>query len=872
MKKLLLLIIILSAFFETFANHIAGGELFYEYIGPGATANTKKYKLTMRLFRDCHSTGQVLTSETVVIGVYENSTQTLRTSVPLSREDAIEEISLNTSAIPCLINAPEVCFQIGIFTGTVDLPASQQGYTLSWIRCCRAEDIANLSVSTGIGATFTTSIPGTIAVPTGNNSSPQFAVKDTALVCQNKNFELDFGATDPDNDSLSYEFCDAYSGGTSSAPNPAPPSSLNLSPLPYQSPFSGTSPLGADVTINATSGKITGKAPGAGRYVINVCVTEWRDGKAINVHRKDFILEIGNCNYAASEPTPVTGAYCSDFTVPFSNSSSSSSIQSYFWDFGVPGIDTDTSSLPNPSYQYSDTGVFEIKLIVRGSAGCVDTGRTTLGVFPGFDADFNSIGSCYKTPFNFKDQTITKYGFVNSWSWNFGDLSSNTDVSTIQSPTYQYSTTGNRSVTLIATSSKGCRDTVTKVVNVTDVPLLRLPFHDTLICSVDTLALKAEGSGNFNWSPAYNITNPNTAFPLVYPKDTTVYVVTLEENGCTAQDSIKVNTLDFVSVNAGADTTICTTDAVTLKPISHALQYSWTPTEAITGDPHIKNPVVKPLISTTYFVTANLGKCQATDDISIKVVDYPKANAGADTIICYGGNALLGATITGASFNWTPTTTLSNPGILTPVASPTNTTTYVLTVRDTLGCPKPASDAVVVTVVPPVKAFAGNDTNIVANQPLQLNATGGESYFWTPSIGLSNTSIANPLVTLGPSYDSIIYKVTVTAAGGCFAEDDIKVKVFKTPPDIFIPTAFTPNSDGKNDILKPIPVGIRDFTVFRIFNRWGQLIYSTSRIGDGWDGTLNGVKQATGTYVFMADAVDYLGKPLHKKGTVVLIR
>jgi gliding motility-associated-like protein len=462
---------------------------------------------------------------------------------------------------------------------------------------------------------------------------------------------------------------------------------------------------------------------------------------------------------------------------------------------------------------------------------------------------------------------------VNSWSWDFGDMASNTDVSTIQNPTYQYPNTGTRSVRLIASSSLGCKDTMTKVVNVTDLPLLRLPFHDTLICTIDTLQLKAEGVGKFDWSPAYNIINPKTANPLVYPKNTTTYVVTLDENGCSTKDSIKVNTLSSIAVNAGADTTICTSDTITLKPFSQALQYQWTPTVGMIGNANVKNPVIKPMASTTYTVVANLGKCQAQDAVNIKVVDYPAADAGPDLTICYGERTTLAATMKGSTFNWTPSQSLLNPNSLTPVAAPNATTTYVLTVNDTQGCPKPSTDAVVVTVVPPLKVFAGNDTSIVANQPLQLNAIGGDTYLWTPSVGLSNSSISNPLATLGPTFDSIIYKVRASVFNSaCFAEDEIKVKVFKTPPDIFIPTAFTPNNDGKNDMLKPIPVGIKDFVTFKIYNRWGQLLYSTSTIGRGWDGNFNGIKQATGTYIFMAEAVDYLGKPLFKKGTVVLIR
>jgi gliding motility-associated-like protein len=120
--------------------------------------------------------------------------------------------------------------------------------------------------------------------------------------------------------------------------------------------------------------------------------------------------------------------------------------------------------------------------------------------------------------------------------------------------------------------------------------------------------------------------------------------------------------------------------------------------------------------------------------------------------------------------------------------------------------------------------------------------------------------------------DSIKYKVRVTTPEGCFGEDEIVVRLFRTEPDIFIPTAFTPNRDGKNDILKPICVGITKLDFFRIYNRWGQLIYETKEFENGWNGSFGGKEQASGTYVFMAQGVDYLGRVVFKKGTAVLIR
>jgi hypothetical protein len=162
---------------------------------------------------------------------------------------------------------------------------------------------------------------------------------------------------------------------------------------------------------------------------------------------------------------------------------------------------------------------------------------------------------------------------------------------------------------------------------------------------------------------------------------------------------------------------------------------------------------------------------------------------------------------------------------LSPIAKPQTTTSYAITVTDTMGCPKPVSDTTTITVIP-VLAYAGNDTTIVAGQPLQLNASGGTSYVWSPATGLNNPNVANPVVILGAQYDSVTYHVVVKNMEGCTAGAEVKVIVFKTRADIFIPTAFTPDNNGLNDVLLPKPVGIKQFLYFRIYNRWGAVIVS----------------------------------------------
>ncbi|HRF17486.1 MAG TPA: gliding motility-associated C-terminal domain-containing protein, partial [Chitinophagaceae bacterium] len=99
----------------------------------------------------------------------------------------------------------------------------------------------------------------------------------------------------------------------------------------------------------------------------------------------------------------------------------------------------------------------------------------------------------------------------------------------------------------------------------------------------------------------------------------------------------------------------------------------------------------------------------------------------------------------------------------------------------------------------------------------------------------------------------------------------VRVRVYKGP-DIYVPSGFTPNGDGRNDRFTPFPVGIKSLTYFRIFNRWGQQIFSTNRLHDGWDGTLNGTAQPSGVYVWMIQAVTDDNRVINKKGTVTIIR
>ncbi len=167
-----------------------------------------------------------------------------------------------------------------------------------------------------------------------------------------------------------------------------------------------------------------------------------------------------------------------------------------------------------------------------------------------------------------------------------------------------------------------------------------------------------------------------------------------------------------------------------------------------------------------------------------------------------------------------------------------------------------------------------NDTTILPNTPVRLlstwqsNTSGAPNFTWTPSMGLTNPNISGPMASI---QNDMTYIITATTIEGCVAMDTINLKTFKGSR-IFIPSGFTPNNDGKNDVLRPIYFDIPKIHYFRIYNRWGQLVFSSTKPGEGWDGKIRGIQQPTGTYVWMLKAEDIAGKVYELKGTSTIIR
>ena len=281
--------------------------------------------------------------------------------------------------------------------------------------------------------------------------------------------------------------------------------------------------MGIDVTINSKTGLLSGIAPDAtGEYVVAVCAYEYRKGVLIGITKKEIHINVANCKLSAADlkPSYIT---CDGYTLDFENLSDATNITSYMWYFG----DDSTSTNPKPQHTYPhppDTATYTLKLVVK-SFGCTDSDSALVKIYPGFKPDFTVDGSCFQNKFTFTNTTFARYGFVDSMHWDFGDVTTISDTSLQKIADYKYATAGKRTVLLYAHSSKGCEDTISKVITVLDKPSITLPFRDTLICSIDTLPLLSSSNGvTYSWSPNINISNTSIPNPYVFPKDTVHYI------------------------------------------------------------------------------------------------------------------------------------------------------------------------------------------------------------------------------------------------------------------------------------------------------------------------------------------------------------
>lgn len=551
----------------------------------------------------------------------------------------------------------------------------------------------------------------------------------------------------------------------------------------------------------------------------------------------------------------------------------------YNWDFGQNSI-PQNSTAKNPSgILYSSAGTKTITLSTVNSFGCSSTITNTIGINMTPTANFSSTApQCTGLPVNFTN-TGTTIG--TGWMWNFGSGAAPA-TSTVQNPSaITYSTSGTKSVTLITTNlTTGCSVTAMQTININLTPSVSFTSNASQ-CVGSNVNFTNTGSTGGNWSYFWDL--GQSATPQISSSQNPTGVVygsggnktitfTIFDGNCTQTSTQTININPLPLVNAGKDTTICHNTNVQIgSPSQAGYTYSWVPSTTLTiSNPTISNPIASPIAPVTIYtvsMTNTITGCVAKASVVVTMLPPIIANAGVDGTICRKDSIQIGqGMVQGQTYSWFPVSGLSSSISPNPVSSPSVTTVYTLTVgRANCAVVK---DEVTITVHQLPKINAGKDDTITVGSSVQLIATGGVQYLWSPSYGLNNIGVFNPVAnpTITSSY--IVKGIDIY---GCINYDTINVIVLA--PSFWLPNAFTPNGDNFNDALIVRGEGVSDFE-FGIFTKWGEEVFYTKDMKAGWDGKKQGTAETMpeGAYVYFIKGTMSNGNPINSKGLVNLIR
>ena len=735
---------------EITARHIVGGEIYYQCLGPGSIPNTRNYKLTMKIYRDCFGNGAEFDNPaeigiySFINGKYDHITTLEIFHGSVTNIDFVEN--------PCLILPPHVCVEGTSYTFELrDMPVIAGSYIASWQRCCRNNTITNIVAPHNTGATYTIEI--TEEAQRVCNNGPQFNEFPPVGICVNDPIDFDHSATDPEGDEIVYELCAPLAGGGPLGTNDPWQTDLceGITPNPANCPppyadvifnaptYSSLNPLGvtAGMTIDPLTGFISGTPKITGQFVVGICVKEYRNGVLLSILRRDFQFNVTQCESAVSASLQADAVIdgkefvlnsCGNNTVTFINESELEQfISKYRWTFNINGSDVEVFTR-DATFDFPGIGQYTGQMIVNEGQQCGDTAYINVNVYPSINADFEfDYDTCVGGPVSFRDMSTTGANAVMEWEWDFGDQ----EESNVRNPNHLYQKPGNHPVSLIATDDNECKDTIAQTVNYFPVPPL----------------------------------------VIIKPSKYTACVPEL---------------ITFTNLSV---------------PIDETYDIRWDFGDGHTGDE----------ISPTHeFETEGI--------YTVKVeITSP--------IGCYISESF--------------------PNLIEMEASPT------------------ADFSMTPEVLNSINSFASFT---------DLSRGGATGWYWDFG-GEGRSFDRHPTYTFRDTGIQDITQV-VFHPNGC---TDTLIKTIDIEPVVqfFLPNAFTPNYDGKNEVYKPggLSLGITYYSL-TIWSRWGEELFSTSDPEEGWNGRKDntGTELPVGVYLCVLQYRDARQRPHELREFVTLVR
>ncbi len=575
---------------------------------------------------------------------------------------------------------------------------------------------------------------------------------------------------------------------------------------------------------------------------------------------------------------------CAGDMVNFEPTASDINSHTYNWDYGNDSI----SAGPDGSSVFTDAGTYDITLTVTDEFGCartltqplVDVQAYPIAIIdPSYEED---EVLCYPVIASFTDASIIDVFDNRTWELNMGGPS--LGVPTVQT-TFQEP--GFYEIDLTVETTYGCVGDTTIVVEVQG-PVAEIVLNPDAICPGGSIELNLADTADlatwqFDFGDGNEATNQWPAFheyDVTFIPNTGQTLITLvmysEDSVCSAARTanliIEEVIADFDRNNETAviDSIHCfgTPDLFSNTSSPNAVNFLWT---FSNGDVYTtQEPPVENLAPGEYTINLQVESalgCRDTVEKYMRIFPLPIAevNSGA---ICRGDNILLTAS-GGVTYSWQPAGSIDDPSSAVVFASPQNSTEYTVLVTDTNDCTSAAFSNV--QVYQPAPSIQVDTVLRIGDSDFAgLNLGAGYTYQWTPDIELECATCPGTIFT---PLENRLYTLTISDTLGCFSTESYFYFEILEVAEVDLPDAFTPNGDGINDKVFVKGWGIENLLSFSIYNRWGEQVFQTSNISEGWDGTYKDELQSPDSYAYIVVVKNYIyGEPTTIKGFIDLVR
>ena len=572
---------------------------------------------------------------------------------------------------------------------------------------------------------------------------------------------------------------------------------------------------------------------------------------------------------------------CPPLVSIFTNQSNRPDLK-YYWDFG----DGYTDTAANPTHIYFHAGIFSVKLIGTSKAGCTDT-----IFYPNLIEVQGPSGTFSLTPNNGCIPLVVNFtGTISANTKSMiCDLGDGIILNDSLNFSHSYDSVRIYHPRFILSDHIGCLvPYVLDSIITHSVPVLQVT--DTVICPGQKVLVKL-GSDHYTWQSYKYIREdggnkkqplPNNGFcdtcnqNILSPTDSASYIITATNlYGCSISATLDIAVVPLPNLVAHDTIKLCKGESLDIN-IEKAASVKWTPSSYL-NDSTSFHPHCKPATSIEYQVTAynNLG-CSTTQSIPVQVIEKINATVSSDTAVCPNNKVQLSITtidtsIIGAHFAWSPSQLLDQSNIANPLAvMQDHDQVFKLIITSGLCIADTESIHVHINPQPIIHASGGTTTNPNAEIPLTVASAESLQYRWIAKDSLSCHDCKNPILY---PLESQTVNVIATNIYGCIANDSLLIQVTNCDPTaIFVPNTFTPNGDGQNDKLYMRSKTVHQLNYFRVFDRWGAVVFETTQNTDGWDGYINGALAQEGVYVYHIQGKCDNDYDVHTSGSITLIR